>query len=107
MPETEDFPIDDVVLDAFRDLLDEEEIEFTDEELDGDRLYVEANIRRLVASKLWGTEVMYRVGFHADYQLQRVIELFEGARTTEDLLARVERENGAEDGAELAEVSTN
>lgn len=97
----ENVRVTSAMMDGFRDLIVEEEIEFTDEEFAEEEDYIRASIRRQIASKLFGMEAGYRYGLEADVQLSGAVDLLSGVRSTDELWVRAKARGQAETEAEV------
>lgn len=97
----EDFEVSGDMLSDFKKLAESKEIEFTDEEYETDREYIEMGIRREVFRKQFGDEAAYKTGLALDNQLRDAVQLFGQAATLKDMfaLAEVKRDSLEASGA--------
>lgn len=70
-----DVEVSDAMWSDFLAFLEEDEFEFTREELEEHRDEVELSMRRDIARKLWGRERAYQVAIAGDTQLSRTVAL--------------------------------
>lgn len=99
----EDFEVDEEMMAAFVEMLDEAEVEYEAEDLAAEEESLKDNIKRQIAIKLWGMEAGYRIGLDTDFQLSEALRLMQGARSLDDLLAAAERLEA--EAAEIAAAS--
>jgi carboxyl-terminal processing protease len=97
----QDFEVSGDMLSEFKKLAESKEIEFTDDEYDADREYIEMGIRREVFRKQFGDEAAYKTGLALDKQLREAVQLFGQAATLKDMfaLAEVKRDSLEASGA--------
>ncbi len=91
-PIAEDFTVSDAMLDEFKALAKSKEIEFTDEEFEADREYVETWIKTEIMRRRFGDEAALKVAIRLDDQLHQAVALFDKARTLKELFALAEIE---------------
>ncbi len=72
-----EFEIDDVMLQAFKDQVLSSGLSFTDEEFDSDLDVIELQLKRSLARNIWGDEEASRVAAAGDVQLQQARKLFD------------------------------
>ena len=94
-PDRGTFQVDDALLAEFREFLEREEIEATDEEMAENDTYVRRGIKAEVFSSFYGLVARNKVLSEADRQLQEALSLFERARALSDLRASADREEAA------------
>ena len=77
---TKEFASDDAVLAQFRKFLNQQHIEFTDQEIQANLSWLKWQIRREVFTSVFGLDEGYRVALQDDPQLDKAIELIPQAR---------------------------
>ncbi|MBI4553791.1 MAG: S41 family peptidase [Candidatus Latescibacteria bacterium] len=76
------FVVDDEMLKGFKDQMKKQGVTFTENDFQADADYVKLQLKRAIASNLWGEEEGYKVAVRGDVQLQEGLKLF----TTHSLL---------------------
>ena len=75
------------ILAAFEEMLAAEKFEYTPEDMQENREYVERGIRREMVRRLFGSKAAYQVRIEGDEQLKTALDLFKQGRTLKDLYA--------------------
>lgn len=89
---TMDFVADESVLRLFEDFLrSDRQLDFTEAEFDSSREAIATSIEIEVAGKLKGIRGEYQMRLRRDPQLQKALELLSDAKSTDDMLARLDR----------------
>ena len=76
-----ELPISKETVTSFRDFLEGNEVEFTEETLDSDRLLIENLLKQRIFARLLDDEEGKRASLEVDKQLQRALELLPEARS--------------------------
>jgi carboxyl-terminal processing protease len=80
-----DFDADPAFFDKFEEFLAQKQFEYTKEDMDEGRDFVEVMLRAEIARKVWGDEAAYRISMERDSQLQKTVDLINGTKTLADL----------------------
>jgi carboxyl-terminal processing protease len=87
----EDFGDDPALMEGFKEFLAEKEFEYTEEEFNEGRDFIDIMLRSEIARKVWGDETAYTIRLEGDSQLQKTIELVKEATTLSDLFASTDQ----------------
>jgi carboxyl-terminal processing protease len=83
----EDFGNDPRLMESFREFLADKEFEYTEEEFEEGRDFIDIMLRSEIARKVWGDDASYVIRLEGDSQLQKTIDLVRRATTLSDLFA--------------------
>ncbi len=90
----EDFGDDPKLMQSFLEFLGEKEFEYTEEELEEGRDFIDIMLRSEIARKIWGDDPSYTIRLEGDSQLQKTIDLVRQATTLSDLFASADQFSG-------------
>jgi hypothetical protein len=91
----EDFGDDAALMESFLNFLAEKDFQYTEEELEEGRDFIDIMLRSEIARKVWGDDAAYTIRLAGDSQLQKTIQLVSGASTLSDLFASASHMSGA------------
>jgi carboxyl-terminal processing protease len=83
----EDFSEDPAFMQGFLSFLEEEEFDYTEEDLEEGRDFISIMLRSEVARKVWGDDAAYRISLEGDTQLDQTLDLIRDADSLTDLFA--------------------
>lgn len=90
---TEDFVVNDKVIDAFQDMLRERDFEFDEDEFSGTSLdYIRRAITSEIMTKNFGRHAGYRVQLEQDPDFQEVLSIFSKSMTLEEMFTFAEQQ---------------
>jgi carboxyl-terminal processing protease len=84
---SEDFGKDLALMQGFLQFLAEKQFEYTDQEFEEAKDFIDIMLRSEIARKVWGDQAAYTIRLEGDTQLLKTIELVRQATTLSDLFA--------------------
>ena len=86
------FQVTPEMLEEFKKLLWEKEVEFTDQEFLEAEPFIKTSLKLEIAEKLWGTKGRYEVSLPEDPQIEKAIELLSKSEKPEDIFVVAKQE---------------
>lgn len=86
------FDVTPEMLEEFKKLLKEKEVEFTEEEFLEAEPFIKTSLKLEIAEKLWGTKGRYEVSLPEDPQIEKAIELLSKSEKSEDIFVVAKQE---------------